>query len=56
MHRTLTLASLAIAGSVIAPLSLGRMITLARELGRPVWTAEAIPLTVEKDCLNGKSG
>ncbi|MGH7586772.1 MAG: alpha/beta hydrolase [Gemmatimonadales bacterium] len=45
-----------IAGSVIAPLSLGRMVTLARELGRPVWSAEAIPASVERDCLNGKSG
>ena len=45
-----------IAGSVIAPLSLGRMATLARELGRPVWSAEAIPATVERDCLNGKLG
>jgi predicted alpha/beta superfamily hydrolase len=44
-----------IAGSVIAPLSLGRMATLAQELGRPVWTAESIPASVEKDCLNGKT-
>ena len=45
-----------IAGIVIAPLSLGRMAALARELERPVWAAEDIPSRVEADCLAGKTG
>ena len=40
-----------IQGRVLAPLSHGRMAALARDLGRPVWAPDAIPGTVEGDCL-----
>ena len=40
-----------IAGSVIAPLSLGRMSALAQELGREAWAPDAIPASVERECL-----
>lgn len=43
-------------GSVIAPISHGRMATVARELGKPVWAPDAIPASVEKACLGGRAG
>lgn len=42
-------------GRAIAPVSHGRMATLARELGRPVWAPDAIPERVEQDCQRGSA-
>jgi hypothetical protein len=42
-------------GRVIAQASYGRMVTLARELGRTAWAADAIPDRVEQDCLKGSA-
>jgi hypothetical protein len=42
-------------GSAIAPVSLGKMGEVARELGRPAWTPEAIPERVTAECLAGQT-
>jgi hypothetical protein len=42
-------------GSAIAPQSLGKMGVVARELGRPAWTPEAIPGRATADCLAGRA-
>ena len=44
-----------ISGSAIAPQSLGKMGEVARELGRPAWTPEAIPERVTAECLAGQA-
>ena len=44
-----------IQGRVLAPLSHGRMAALARDLGRPVWAPDAIPQSVEQDCLRASA-
>jgi len=42
-------------GSAIAPVSLGKMGAVARELSRPAWTPEAIPERVTAECLAGQT-
>ncbi len=43
-------------GSAIAPVSLGKLGEVMRELGRTAWTAEAIPERVTADCLAEPTG
>jgi hypothetical protein len=44
-----------VTGSAIAPQSLAKMGEVARALGRPVWTPEAIPEGVTAQCLAGQA-
>jgi len=54
MGRALPDSGTVVIGSAIAPVSLGKMSDVARELGRPAWTPEAIPERVTAECLAGQ--